>query len=199
MNPKDLTAIMKKLNVKDFFQKKGRLAYYFVQHDELKVLVGIFLDTSIDAESFLVEYFVQPLFIPFPTFSFTIGKRVGTHWNLNTVEKLEAELQKLSKVESMDQVVKMIKRDHIPTDNNYVGQALAFGYFSIGDIDNCVSTLDSFLKKKEQDMPAWKQQEFQRMEEFRQLIESKNIPGAKKMLLDWQTATSKDLRFRERL
>jgi hypothetical protein len=95
LNSKDLTALMKKLKVKDFFHKKGRLAYYFVQQGELKILVGIFLDSSIDAESFLVEHFVQPLFIPFPTVCFTIGKRVGTHWNLNSVEKLEAELQKI--------------------------------------------------------------------------------------------------------
>ena len=51
---------MRLLNFPDRFKKKGRLAYYTLTHKTgAIVLVGFYLDNSIDPNSFFVNYFAQ--------------------------------------------------------------------------------------------------------------------------------------------
>lgn len=65
---------MRKLNLPDKFKKKGRLAYYTLAHKTgAMVLVGFYLDNSIDPNSFFVNYFAQCLYAPFSTYNFSLG------------------------------------------------------------------------------------------------------------------------------
>lgn len=65
---------MRKLILPDRFKKKGRLAYYTLAHKTgAMVLVGFYLDNSIDPNSFFVNYFAQCLYAPFSTYNFSLG------------------------------------------------------------------------------------------------------------------------------
>lgn len=69
------------LNFPDRFKKKGRLAYYTLTHKTgAIVLVGFYLDNSIDPNSFFVNYFAQCLYVPFCTYNFSLGDRIGSYW-----------------------------------------------------------------------------------------------------------------------
>ena len=93
MNSKDRATIIKNLYFPENFIKKGPLAYKMVKKDDLCYLVGFFVDNSIDKDSFYVQYFVQPLFIEFTTFVFTLGQRVGGIWNKNNISGLQISLE----------------------------------------------------------------------------------------------------------
>ena len=64
MKSTELNKIMRKLILPDRFKKKGRLAYYTLAHKTgAMVLVGFYLDNSIDPNSFFVNYFAQVHFL----------------------------------------------------------------------------------------------------------------------------------------
>lgn len=73
MKSTELNKIMRKLIFPDRFKKKGRLAYYTLTHKTgAMVLVGFYLDNSIDPNSFFVNYFAQCLYVPFSTYNFSL-------------------------------------------------------------------------------------------------------------------------------
>ena len=81
MKSSELNKIMRLLNFPDRFMKKGRLAYYTLTHKTgAIVLVGFYLDNSIDPNSFFVNYFAQCLYVPFCTYNFSLGDRIGSYW-----------------------------------------------------------------------------------------------------------------------
>lgn len=81
MKSSELNKIMRLLNFPDRFKKKGRLAYYTLTHKTgAIVLVGFYLDNSIDPNSFFVNYFAQCLYVPFCTYNFSLGDRISSYW-----------------------------------------------------------------------------------------------------------------------
>ena len=97
MNKKEKIKIMKQLDLPHYFIKKDNLAYYITSKLGLDVVTGIYIDSSIDPENFFVQYFVQPLYIRFPTFIFNFGYRIGSHWTIKDLEKINLELSILNK------------------------------------------------------------------------------------------------------
>ena len=84
---------MRKLILPDRFKKKGRLAYYTLAHKTgAMVLVGFYLDNSIDPNSFFVNYFAQCLYAPFSTYNFSLGNRLGSYWDINRMSELQDKL-----------------------------------------------------------------------------------------------------------
>lgn len=93
MKSSELNKIMRLLNFPDRFKKKGRLAYYTLTHKTgAIVLVGFYLDNSIDPNSFFVNYFAQCLYVPFCTYNFSLGDRIGSYF--------------------LDKIISLRKRDH---------------------------------------------------------------------------------------
>ena len=84
---------MRKLILPDRFKKKGRLAYYTLAHKTgAMVLVGFYLDNSIDPNSFFVNYFAQCLYAPFSTYNFSLGGRLGSYCDINRMSELQDKL-----------------------------------------------------------------------------------------------------------
>ena len=52
MNSSERTKILKKIKLPDIFIKKGGLAYYLVKEKDLIILVGVYVDSNMDKESF---------------------------------------------------------------------------------------------------------------------------------------------------
>ena len=93
MKSTELNKIMRKLILPDRFKKKGRLAYYTLAHKTgAMVLVGFYLDNSIDPNSFFVNYFAQCLYAPFSTYNFSLGNRLGSYWDINRMSELQDKL-----------------------------------------------------------------------------------------------------------
>ena len=93
MKSTELSKITRKLILPDRFKKKGRLAYYTLAHKTgAMVLVGFYLDNSIDPNSFFVNYFAQCLYAPFSTYNFSLGNRLGSYWDINRMSELQDKL-----------------------------------------------------------------------------------------------------------
>lgn len=93
MKSSELNKIMRLLNFPDRFKKKGRLAYYTLTHKTgAIVLVGFYLDNSIDPNSFFVNYFAQCLYVPFCTYNFSLGDRIGSYWQIDRKPDLQDKI-----------------------------------------------------------------------------------------------------------
>lgn len=56
------------------------------------VLAGFYLDNSIAPHSFFVNYFAQCLYVPFSTYNFSLGDRVGSYWDISRMSELQDKL-----------------------------------------------------------------------------------------------------------
>lgn len=93
MKSSELNKIMRLLNFPDRFKKKGQLAYYTLTHKTgAIVLVGFYLDNSIDSNSFFVNYFAQCLYVPFCTYNFSLGDRIGSYWQIDRMPDLQDKI-----------------------------------------------------------------------------------------------------------
>lgn len=94
---------MRKLILPDRFKKKGRLAYYTLAHKTgAMVLVGFYLDNSIDPNSFFVNYFAQCLYAPFSTYNFSLGNRLGSYWDINRMSELQDKLNEFDVFDTLN-------------------------------------------------------------------------------------------------
>ena len=113
MNKKEKIKIMKQLDLPHYFIKKDNLAYYITSKLGLDVVTVIYIDSSIDPENFFVQYFVQPLYIRFPTFIFNFGYRIGSHWTIKDLEKINLELSILNKFNDFNDLCSNIEKNYI--------------------------------------------------------------------------------------
>ena len=61
-----LNKIIKERQCADKFIKNGRLAYYIIKDKSgASVLIGFYLDSSVDKDAFFLQYFVQCLYVTF--------------------------------------------------------------------------------------------------------------------------------------
>ena len=103
MKSSELSKIMKKLIFPNKFKKKGRLAYYTLTHQtEAMVLVGFYLDNSIDSNSFFFNYFAQCLYVPFNTYNFSLGDRLGSYWDINRLSELQDRINEFDVFDSLN-------------------------------------------------------------------------------------------------
>ena len=78
MKSTELSKITRKLILPDRFKKKGRLAYYTLAHKTgAMVLVGFYLDNSIDPNSFFT-ILVEDIFLQIYPTTYSIGVKSST-------------------------------------------------------------------------------------------------------------------------
>ena len=88
MKTTELNKIIKEIKFADKFIKNGILAYYIIKDKSgASVLIGFYLDSSTDKDSFFLQYFVQCLYVPFSTYNFSLGERIGNHWKKEESER----------------------------------------------------------------------------------------------------------------
>ena len=88
MKTTELNKIIKEIKFVDKFIKNGRLAYYIIKDKSgAAILIGFYLDSSVDKDAFFLQYFVQCLYVPFSTYNFSLGERIGNHWKKEETKK----------------------------------------------------------------------------------------------------------------
>jgi len=191
MNGKDRATIIKKLNFPENFIKKGPLAYKMVKKDDLFYLVGFFVDNSIDNDSFYVQHFIQPLFIEFTTFVFTLGHRVGGIWNKDNISDLQMSLEPffLKVPNNVPDIINYINGNFKNLDNLFKYQSLSYSYVLVQEKEAAIKELKKVSFKDLKTGPLWKQKELGRINTVLDLMEKNEFNEIRAIFGLWQQAT----------
>lgn len=195
MKKSELNKIMNMLILPDKFEKKGRLAYYTLAHTtKAIVLVGFYLDNTIDPNSFFVNYFAQCLYVPFCTYNFSLGERVGSYWNIDNTPELQNKLnefKEFNKLNTFDDFLPML-RNH-PYYGAKAGRDMYFAltYYILGKYTKLSSFLDKIISLKKKDNHILFSQEIDNAQLIKDCIENGYYDKGIGQVLQWQKQTIK--------
>lgn len=139
----------------DKFEKKGRLAYYTLTHGTgAIVLVGFYLDNSIDPNSFFVNYFVQCLYVPFSTYNFSLGDRIGSYWQMDRISELQEKMNEFdvfNELNTFDDFLSILKNH--PYYGGKTGRDVCFAltYYILNDYSKSLYFLDKIISLEKRD------------------------------------------------
>ena len=200
MKTLELSKIMKKLILPNKFVKKGRLAYYTLTHSTgAIVLIGIYLDNSIDPNKFFVCYFAQCLYEPFCTYNFSLGDRIGSHWDINSVSQLQermSEFDVFNGLDSFDDFVLLLEKH--PYYGNKIGRDnyFALTYFILKEYDKSLHYLDKIISLKNEKNCIFFSQEIENALIMKNYIIVNDYDKGIAQMLQWQEQTMKGLRLK---
>ena len=185
------------------FVMKGRLMVLSpLEH----ILKGIcFEPSSFDKDSFYVNVFVLPLFVPTKFVHFLFGGRIRSNgrdrWGAN-IPNLIAQLREsvkrealpfLSQITSVSDFVKMAKSH--PSSNPHTPEAIAFALARAGWNKEAIEVIDQLLGQVNLEV-SWQRE----MADMAQLLKSLLLtdPAAAQRQLDaWEAETVKNLGLEE--
>jgi len=192
MKSTELNTVMKGLIFPSKFVKSGRLAYYTIEHESgALILVGFYLDGTIDKNSFFLQYFVQCLYDPFVTYNFSLGDRIGHYWSKEDVDSINVELQKFVKFDrlnSFEDFIKYLK------NNPYYGHSknpyFAYTHFILHNYTKSARYIKKILAlKKSKWHPEWFEKQIKDAELINDCITKKDYDRGIEYLLEWQKET----------
>lgn len=188
---------MKNLILPDKFTKKGRLAYYIVSHKTgLVVLVGLYLDNSIDSTSFIVYYFVQCLYEPFGALNFSLGERIGTYWSIDSTSELQKrinEIANLDELNTFDDFLMFLNNHPFYGDKLSRDSYLALTYLILGHYDKSLFYLDEIISTERDVNFNSCSKEVKNAQLIKSFIIDRDYDKGISQLLQWQSQTIKDL------
>lgn len=162
-----------------------------------------FEGSSFDAESFYVNFFFQPLFVPANHLSFTFGNRLrkaggGDRWNADVpdiVRELGVALNRdampfLSPIKSPRDVAHAATSLRLP-QNPHVQQAIAYALARAGDVDKSVAALDELTRLLDVKVP-WQLEMFERASALKSQLLS-DASGVQKQLEAWEAESVRNL------
>lgn len=197
MKSSELNKIMKMLTFPNRFKKKGRLAYYTLTHRTgAIVLVGFYLDNSIDSNSFFVNYFVQCLYVPFCTYNFSLGDRIGSHWQIDRMSELQHKINGFNvfnKLNTFEDFISLLRKH--PYYGSKTGRDVyfAFTYYILGEYEKSLHFLDEIIaleNRTDHDLFA---HEIGYAKLIRNCIEKGDYNNGICQILQWQKQTIKDI------
>lgn len=192
-----LNKIMKNLILSDKFTKKGRLAYYMLTHKTgARVLVGLYLDNSIDSTSFLVYYFAQCLYEPFGALNFSLGGRIGTYWGIDGIPELQKRINQfdiLGKLNTFEDFLCFLNNHPYYGDRLGRNSYLALTYFVLNQYNKSLFYLNEIISTEKDINFNSFSQEVKNAHLIKNFIINKNYNEGILQLLQWQSQTIKDL------
>lgn len=201
MKTVELNKIMKGLNFPVRFIKMGRLAYTIIEHKTgSKILVGFYLDASLDKDSFKVHYFVQCLFVPFSTYNFSLGDRIGSYFSKRDIELLNNELTNFRKFDSLysfDDFIAYLENSTYYGNNVERTKYFALTYFIQKDFEKALLNLVEIIKLKSHSNIDWFKEDVLNAEFIKSCIEENNYKKGIEQILKWQSDTVKSLKISE--
>jgi hypothetical protein len=201
MKTVEFNKIMKGLNFPVRFIKKGRLAYTIIVYEMgAKILVGFYLDTSLDKDSFKVQYFVQCLFVPFSTYNFSLGDRIGSYFSDRDIELLNNELTNFRKFDSLysfDDFIPYLENSTYYGNNVERTKYFALTYFIQKDFEKALLNLVEIIKLKSHSNIDWFKEDVLNAEFIKSCIEDNNYEKGIEQILKWQSDTVKSLKISE--
>lgn len=193
MKSSELNKIMRLLNFPDRFKKKGRLAYYTLTHKTgAIVLVGFYLDNSIDPNSFFVNYFVQCLYVPFCTYNFSLGNRIGSYWQKDRVPELQDKINNFdvfNELNTFEDFLAILK-EH-PYYGSRTGRDMNFAltYYLLKNYGKSEFFLDKIISLRKRDDSYLFSHEIENARLMRKCIESDDFNKGIGLILQWQEQT----------
>ncbi len=197
MKSSELNKIMTKLILPDRFKKKGRLAYYTLTHRTgAMVLVGFYLDSSIDPDSFFVNYFVQCLYVPFCTYNFSLGDRIGSYWQIDRMSELQDRMNRFNvfdKLNTIDDFLSIL-RNH-PYYGAKAGRDMCFAltYYILNDYGKSEDSLDKIISLRKRNDCNLFSHEIENARLIKECIESGDYDKGIGLILQWQEQTIKGI------
>jgi len=196
MKAKERAKIIKDIEFPDNFLKKGDLSYKIIDYKGFKYIIGFCLDSTFDEDSFFVQYFTQPLFIPFSTLVFTLGDRIDSYWNTNMLKELESKILNKNLPRDVDELLIYWESKFKKFNDNYKFQAIGFTYFLMSDFEKSIKELKKVDFKDIQNQPSWKQEEIFRIKKVLTLLEERKYEEIFELFLNWQEFTIKSLKLK---
>lgn len=108
MKKAERAKVLKEIDLPSKFIKYQDTAYYIVQERNLKIMIGILIDSSSNPKDFTINYFITPLFIEFPAFVLTIGDRIGSSWYPEELPIINEEVKNIKILNSFDEIYNII-------------------------------------------------------------------------------------------
>ena len=193
MKSSELSKIMKKLIFPNKFKKKGRLAYYTLTHKTgAIVLVGFYLDNSIDPNSFFVNYFAQCLYVPFCTYNFSLGDRIGSYWQIDRMPDLQDKINNFdvfNELNTFEDFLAILKKH--PYYGSKTGRDVYFAFtnYILKDYGKSEYFLDKIISLKKRDNHNLFSHEIENAQFLKDCIEKCNYDKGINQILLWQAQT----------
>ncbi|MEE1384418.1 MAG: hypothetical protein U0K29_00030 [Prevotella sp.] len=200
MKSSELNKIMRLLNFPDIFKKKGRLAYYTLTHKTgAIVLVGFYLDNSIDPNSFFVNYFAQCLYVPFCTYNFSLGDRIGSYWQIDRMPDLQDKINNFdvfNELNTFEDFLAILKKH--PYYGSKTGRDVYFAFtnYILKDYGKSEYFLDKIISLKKRDNHNLFSHEIENVQFLKDCIEKCNYDKGINQILLWQAQTINGLGLR---
>lgn len=197
MKTSELNKIMKGLNLQKKFKKKGRLAYYTLKHNSgAVVLVGLYLDRSLNPDIFYVYYFAQCLYEPFCTYNFSLGNRIGNCWDVNSVPQLQERINNFDVFDGLscfDDFMRLLENH--PFFGNKTGRNVYFAltYYILGEYDKSLHYLNEIISLRREENNKLYFQEIENALTMKSYIMEKKYNEGITQILQWQDQTIKEL------
>lgn len=160
------------------------------------VLVGLYLDNSIDSTSFLVYYFAQCLYEPFNALNFSLGGRIGTYWSIDSTPELQKRINDfdvLNKLNTFDDFLYFLSNHPFYGDKLGRDNYLALTYFIFSQYDKSLFYLNEIISTEKDDNFSSYSQEVKNAQLIKNFIINKNYDKGILQLLQWQSQTIKDI------
>ena len=197
MKSSELNKIMRLLNFPDRFKKKGRLAYYTLTHKTgAIVLVGFYLDNSIDPNSFFVNYFAQCLYVPFCTYNFSLGDRIGSYWQIDRMPDLQDKINNFdvfNELNTFEDFLAILKKH--PYYGSKTGRDVYFAFtnYILKDYGKSVYFLDKIISLRKKDDNYLFSHEIENARLIKECIECDDNNKGISLILQWQEQTIKGI------
>lgn len=197
MKSSELSKLMKKLTLSEKFEKKGRLAYYTLTHKTgAMVLVGFYLDSCIDPHSFFVNYFAQCLYVPFTTYNFSLGNRIGSYWQIDRLAELQEYMNRFdvfNELNTFDDFLTLLKSH--PYYGAKAGRDLyiALTYYVLNEYRKSLSFLDKIISLERRDDGYLFSREIENARLLKGYIENDEYDKGISQILEWQEQTIKGI------
>ena len=200
MKTSELNKVMKELALPAKYTKAGKLAYYRLNHETgASILVGIYLDSSIDANLFFVQYFVQCLYIPFTTYVFSLGDRIGKHWKVTDIPEINQKLydfNKLNKLNTFSDFLPYLEQNPYYGESTGRNQCFALTYFIQKNYAKSLQFLNDIIVLKNHVNSEWFKQDIKNAEQIKSLIDDDKYQTGIEQILKWQSETMTAIKLR---
>ena len=193
MKSSELSKIMKKLIFPNKFKEKGRLAYYTLTHKTgAIVLVGFYLDNSIDPNSFFVNYFAQCLYVPFCTYNFSLGDRIGSYWQIDRMPDIQDKINNFdvfNELNTFEDFLAILKKH--PYYGSKTGRDVYFAFtnYILKDYGKSEYFLDKIISLRKRDHHNLFSYEIENAQFLKDCIEKYNYDKGINQILLWQAQT----------
>lgn len=199
MKSSELNKIMKKLSFPSNYIKKGRLAYSIIEHESgAKILKGFLLNSSINKDTFFLNYFVQPLYIPNANIDLSLGDRLGGYLNISDIERINEIINRFKDFEQLTSFSNYISffesHPYLGSDDNrYI--CLAFINYLMSDYKKSRHFFKKIIDFENHQNPEWFEEKVKMAKEFVSFLDSNSYEKGLNKLLLLQKDTIKNLKL----